>query len=165
MCPELVLAHKEMLQKCNMHIPLNHVTVQKYGIAAGFTASNVQIKFSAKLSKRVFIGFVLDTAASGLITENPFYIQHFGITSVTLKVNGQKMPADDLECDYAAGDFQRAYLNTLAALGLDTGSRGITITPEEFATAITSTATRYHQDRSTVLSFRLRTASAVSLLK
>ena len=132
-CPELVLAHKEMLQKCNMHIPLNHVTVQKYGIAAGFTSSNIQLNFPAKLPKRVFLGFVLDTAASGLITENPFNFQHFGITSVTLKVNGQKMPADDLECDYTLGDYQRAYLNTLATLGLDTGSRGISITPEEFA--------------------------------
>ena len=131
--PELILSHKEMLRTTSIRLPLNRVTVQKYGIPLGFTSHAATLNFPAKLPKRVFIGFVSNTASAGAFGENPFNFQNFGITNITLKVNGEPVPSDGLETNYATGDFQRAYLNTLSALGLDNGNRGISLTPEEFA--------------------------------
>jgi hypothetical protein len=49
--PELVLAHKEMLQKGNMRFPLNRVTVSRYGIATGFISVSIPMNYPAKLPK------------------------------------------------------------------------------------------------------------------
>ena len=130
--PELVLAHKEMLQKGNMRFPLNRVTVSKYGIAAGFKSVSIPMNFPAKLPKRLFMGLVSNVASAGQRDKNPFNFQNFGLQDLTLTVNGVQVPMNGLEMDFTKKDYMRAYLNTLQALGLDTDNRAIDITPEEF---------------------------------
>jgi hypothetical protein len=132
-CPELILAHKEMLQSTNMRIPHSRVTVNKYAIGNGIQSSTVGLNFPAKLPKRIFIGFVLNTASTGTITENPFRFQNFGLVDLKVALSGEHIPAGGIVTDYAANDYQRAYLNTLAALGLDNDNRAIWLKPEEFA--------------------------------
>jgi hypothetical protein len=131
--PELVLAHKEMLQKGNMRFPLNRVTVTRYGIASGFKSVSVPMNFPAKLPKRLFIALVGNTASTGTRNLNPFYFKNFGLQDLSLSVNGVQVPMNGLEMDYAKGDSMRAYLNTLASLGHDVDNQAIDITPEEFA--------------------------------
>ena len=48
-------------------------------------------------------------------------------------MTGEHVPVDGISADYANGDYQRAYINTLAALGLDNDNRAIWLKPEEFA--------------------------------
>ena len=117
--PELVLAHKEMLQKGNMRFPFNRVTVTRYGIAAGFKSISVPMNFPAKLPKRIFLGLVSNAATTGTRNKNPFNFQNFGLQDLTLTVNGVQVPMNGLQMDYAKKDYMRAYLNTLQALGLD----------------------------------------------
>jgi ribonucleoside-diphosphate reductase beta chain len=135
--PELVLAHKEMLQKGNMRFPLNRVTVTRYGIATGFKAVSVPMNFPAKLPKRIFIGLVSNEASTGTRNKNPFNFQNFGLQNLTLTVNGVQVPMNGLEMDYEKNDCMRAYLNTLQALGLDGDNRAIDITPEDFLNGYT----------------------------
>ena len=130
--PELVLAHKEMLQKGNMRFPLNRVTVSKYGIAAGFKSVSIPMNFPAKLPKRLFMGLVSNLASGGQRDKNPFNFQNFGLQDLTLTVNGVQVPMNGLEMDFTKKDYMRAYLNTLQALGLDTDNRAIDIMSDEF---------------------------------
>jgi hypothetical protein len=131
--PELVLAHKEMLQKGNMRFPLNRVTVSRYGISAGFTSVSIPMNFPAKLPKRVFIGLVSNVASTGQRDKNPFNFQNFGLKDLSLTVNGVQLPMSGLQMDYATKDYTRAYINTLQALGLDTENRAIDISLKDFA--------------------------------
>jgi hypothetical protein len=132
-CPELILAHKKMLQTSNIRIPINRVTVSRYGISDGFSKSSIALNFPAKLPKRLIIGFVTNAASDGSLATNPFNFEPFGLTSIEVKVNGTPVPANGLELDYTAGDYQQAYLNTLASLGLDNSNRCINLTPKDFA--------------------------------
>jgi hypothetical protein len=132
-CPELILAHKEMLQKCNMRFPHNRVTVSKQTIGTGVQSDTLRLNFPAKLPKRIFVGFVLNTASTGTITENPYRFQNFGLENIYASVTGEHVPVDGITTNYTTGDFQRAYINTLAALGLDNDNRAIWLKPEEFA--------------------------------
>ena len=132
-CPELILAHKEMLQTANIRMPHNRVTVNKHAIGTGIQSNTIGLNFPAKLPKRIFIGFVLNTAASGTITENPFRFQNFGLVDLKVTLSGETVPTGGIVTDYATKDYQRAYLNTLAALGLDNDNRAIWLKPEEFA--------------------------------
>jgi hypothetical protein len=135
--PELVLAHKEMLQKGNMRFPLNRVTVSRYGIASGFKSISIPMNFPAKLPKRVFIGLVSNTATTGQRDKNPFNFQNFGLEDIALTVNGVQLPMNGLQMDYTKKDYMRAYLNTLQSLGLETDNRAIDITAAEFGGGFT----------------------------
>ena len=130
--PELVLAHKEMLQKGNMRFPLNRVTVSRYGIATGFTSVSIPMNFPAKLPKRLFIGLVSNVASTGQRDRNPFNFQNFGLKDLNLTVNGVQLPMNGLQMDYATNDYTRAYINTLQALGLDTDNRAIDTSHQDF---------------------------------
>ena len=129
--PELVLAQKEMLQETNMRFPLNRVIMQRYGIASGFKSLSVPLSFPGKLPKRIFIGLVLNTAATGSRSLNPFNFANFGLTDITLTVNGTEQGSKNL--NFGTGDIQSAYLRTLAALGLDIDDRSINLTTDDFA--------------------------------
>ena len=131
--PELVLAHKEMLQKGNMRFPLNRVTVSRYGIATGFTSISIPMNFPAKLPKRVFIGLVSNTASTGQRNKNPFNFQHISLKNSNLTVNGVQLPMNGLQMDYATNYYTRAYINTLQSLGLDTDNRAIDVNQKEFS--------------------------------
>jgi hypothetical protein len=130
--PELVLAHKEMLQKGNMRFPLKRVTVSRYGIATGFTSVSIPMNFPAKLPKRVFIDLVSNIASTGQRDKNPFNFKNFGLKDLSLTVNGVQLPMNGLQMDYATKDYTRAYINTLQALGLDTDNRAIDISHKDF---------------------------------
>ena len=132
-CPELILAHKEMLQTTNMRMPHNRVTVTKYTIGNGVQSNSVPLNFPAKLPKRIFIGFVLNTAATGNIGENPFRFQNFGLEDLHVSLTGEIVPTGGIATNYTTNDYQRAYLNTLSALGLDNDNRAIWLKDEEFA--------------------------------
>jgi hypothetical protein len=116
-----------------MRIPHNRVTVSKYAIGVGIQSHSIPLNFPAKLPKRIFIGFVLNTASTGAITENPFRFQNFGLVDLRIALTGEHIPGGGIITDYANGDYQRAYINTLAALGLGNENRAIWLKPEEFA--------------------------------
>jgi hypothetical protein len=131
-CPDLLLAHKEMLQKGNMRFPHNRVTVNKYGIAQGFQTATIPLNFPSKLPKRVFIGFVTNAASAGTLNLNPFNFANMGVQDISLSVNGVPTPATGLQVDYEHDNYQRAYLSTLEALELDNGNRAIDLTYSDF---------------------------------
>ena len=131
--PELVLAHREMLNKANMRFPMNRVTVTRHSIAAGFKSIDIPLNFPAKLPKRLFLTFVANTACAGALNENPFNFKNFGVEKLMVHVNGVNMPSDGLTIDYANNNCQRAYLNTLATLGIDNENKAIDLSLEEFA--------------------------------
>ena len=114
-------------------MPHNRVTVNKHAIGSGIQSNTIGLNFPAKLPKRIFIGFVLNTAALGTITENPFRFQNFGLVDLKVTLSGETIPTGGIVTDYASKDYQRAYLNTLAALGIDNDNRAIWLKPEEFA--------------------------------
>jgi hypothetical protein len=136
--PELILAHKGMLQKGhNMRFPMNRVTMSRYALSTGITSQNVTLSFPAKLPKRIVVGFVKNSSVTGAFDENPFNFKPFDVQKLHLNVNGLQLPASGLEMKFANKDYYRAYLNTLAALDMDTGNSAICITPKDFESGYT----------------------------
>jgi hypothetical protein len=132
--PQLVLSHKEMLDKGhNFRIPINHVTMLRQGIAAGFTSSDIALTFSKQLPKRIFVVFVSNAAVSGARNLNPYNFANFGIKSLSLYVNGMQNPTGGLQMDYTKKQYARAYLNTLSALGMDVANRVPNFTLDDFS--------------------------------
>ena len=72
---------------------------------------------------------------NGAFAENPFYFNNNGITDLQIVAGGDMYPREALKMNFTTGDYEQAYISTLGAIGLDTGNRGITITPSEWAAA------------------------------
>ena len=130
--PEMIAAHTEMLNTTPMRLPQTQVNVRAHNLETGCRSKTIDISLQSKLPKRIVVGFVAQAASSGAYNNNPFNFQNFGLTSIHLTLSGQSIPADGLAMDYSAGDYNRAYLNTLAALEINTGNRAIALNPKEF---------------------------------
>lgn len=128
----LIVAHKQMLSKTNMRFAMNRVTVNKYNIGRDFQSTSVSLNYPGKLPKRLFIGFVKNSASTGARNENPFNFEHFKLSEIGLTVNGTPIPAYKLTADFEKKEVQQVYLNTLASLGLDTTNRALDITQGDF---------------------------------
>jgi len=128
--PDVIEAHRAILRDHNFHIPFTQVNLRTFQIPAKGTSANFSNIFVDKLPRQIVIALVRQDRVNGKYNLNPFKFEHFNLLHLEVKVNGQTIPADSLTMDYNIKDYQRAYLNTLAALGLDTGNNGLTLTPD-----------------------------------
>jgi hypothetical protein len=133
--PELIMAHRQMLTDSNFRFPHTAVTMRKHTIAAGSSEKDIAELIGEKLPKRIVVGLVNHKRVTGDYSLNPFKFENFNMTSISLKVGGNAVPREALITDYSKGDYARAYLSTLGALGLDIGNRALTLTPELWAEA------------------------------
>lgn len=131
---DLVLAHREMLKVSNIRLPHTGVTVRKFNIAAGVREHTIVDLFKTKMPKRIVVGLVGHTRSGGDYTLNPYKFENFGLTDIAVKMGGAHIPREPLKMDYATEDYSRAYLSTLAALGLDSGNDALAIPPTLWAT-------------------------------
>lgn len=131
--PDLVMAHRDALNTCNFRIPFTNVQLHHYAIPAQLSSHTVTNMFPGKLPKRIVVGLVLQARMNGAYNLNPYKFEPFGLKSIGITLNGQSIPAKPLEMNYARGDYMRAYLSALGALGLDIGNRSIALTPETWS--------------------------------
>jgi len=132
---EVIVAHREILKEHNFDIPFTQVNMKTFQIAANMTSATFSNIFNDKLPRRIVIALVQQDRVTGKYNLNPFKFQHFNLHALTVTVNGLPIPSDPLTMNYNDRDYQRAYLNTLGALGLDVGNNGLTLTPELWESA------------------------------
>ena len=65
-------------------------------------------------------------------TENPFFIQLAGVSSIALYINDMSLPAQPIKLDITNSDYLQAYMNVYTGYGQDTEDFTNGITPEEF---------------------------------
>jgi hypothetical protein len=135
--PELILAHRDMLNHTNFRLPLTKVKIDAYQIATGSSSAEFTDLFKTKLPKRIVVGLIAHARTSGAYNKNPFKFDNMSATQVAVTVGGSTIPRDPLVMNYGAHSYGRAYLNTLAALGYDIGDRSIVVNPNLWAFAYT----------------------------
>lgn len=133
--PEVIEAHRELLREHNFRIPFTQVNLRTFQIGRGMTSATFPNVFTDKIPKRIVVALVQQNRMTGKSELNPFKMEHFDLQRLTVTVGGKSIPALPLSMDYSAKDYQRAYLNTLGALGLDVGNRSIVLTPELWESA------------------------------
>ena len=132
---DVIVAHREILKEHNFDIPFTQVNMKTFQIASNMTSATFSNIFNDKLPRRIVIALVQQDRVTGKYNLNPFKFQHFNLQALTVTVNGLPIPSDPLTMNYSDRDYQRAYLNTLGALGLDVGNNGLTLTPELWESA------------------------------
>jgi hypothetical protein len=130
---DLVLAHKSLLQSRNYRLPYTRVIMKTDTVAAGLSDLTRNNFHQGLKPSRVTIFMAKSAAVNGAYNANPFAFENFKLTSLVLKIGKDKYPAEDFTMDHANGVYLPSYINTLAALGLDQGTRALSITPEEWS--------------------------------
>lgn len=85
------------------------------------------------LPKVVIVGMVDSRAYDGDITRNPWNLQHFGCTEMSLKVQNVRTPQEPYRPDFANKLFTREYNSVFQNAGIKITNEGNCITKELFA--------------------------------
>ena len=80
-----------------------------------FTEENL---FRGHIPKMIVLTMVPTDAYVGSYTRNPYNFQHYKVSSIGLKQNGENTPIQRLEPDFTNGNYQREYLNILSSCSL-----------------------------------------------
>ena len=106
----------------------NHVIPVK----SGATFLQEDQMFNNVIPAKVVVAHVNQTGFTGDYTENPFYIQFAGVSSIALYINDMSLPAQPMKLDITNSDFLQAYMNVYTGYGQDTEDFTNGLTPEEF---------------------------------
>ena len=105
---------------------MNETQMHKYVLARNTPSTSFRIHNGGVLPKTVIVTMVTTRAADGDYERNPFTFHHHFARRISLMVNGQKVPADDLEMDFeqANPEIARVYHWMYENTGALEGERG-----------------------------------------
>lgn len=112
--PSVILAHELALAKMPAKYPIKRVVVSPVVVpmkTAKMTLTNIS-GTEGGMPNRVLAAFFASERVSGDYTLNPFKIEHFCITELSLKVGSRAIPYySPLKFDFANDDYMEGYLS------------------------------------------------------
>lgn len=125
------LAHKVTLQKdITMKYPVRKVQMKFF--TRGMQRSDLSEPnlINGTLPRRIIIGLVDSAAFNGDLSKSPFNFQHFNMTSVVLRKNGQAVPFSEIEMNFEQKCALQGYLALMSGTGnLFRNNHGLHIQP------------------------------------
>lgn len=135
--PSLAIAHEQMLQRMNAHLPIRRVTMKMVSVPARQSAVNADNIFLGEQPNRIVMAMVSDEAMAGGYQQNPFNFQHFNVNYLALYVNGEIVPNRPFQPDFTNGRYIREYAQLFDGIGALFADKGLAISREEFANGFT----------------------------
>jgi hypothetical protein len=116
--PAVALAHEKALEKGNAKYPMKRVLVKSFAIARGMMSHNQDNLFLSQTPTRLVIGLVESAAFNGAYAKNPFNFKHFGLTYLSLNLDGRSVMGKPLSLDFEHNKYSKAFFGSKVALGL-----------------------------------------------
>ena len=89
--------------------PLYRIIMRDLQVPAGVESHPVNNFCSGVLPTKVLMGFVRSEAKQGDYRYNPFNFQHFNVSSIHFKINGQMVNGEALKMNYANDDVAQGF--------------------------------------------------------
>lgn len=113
---------------------INNVDLKTITIPANVATYAQDNLYTGQLPVRLVLGMVDNAAVQGSYTNNPYNFQHFGVTDLTLTVNGK---AIQHTMDFAGGNYLGSYASLFSALNKRFSNFGNGINRLEYAKGYT----------------------------
>jgi hypothetical protein len=113
--PSVLQGHSVGLMKRNAIYPFTRSNVVSYSIPKGSMSYNKDNLFlQSQLPKFVIVGMVKTQAYNGVLADDPFYFNHFDVSSVGLYKDGQSAPYREIyEPNFENDLFFRDYVKSI----------------------------------------------------
>ncbi|XP_069092638.1 uncharacterized protein F54H12.2-like [Pleurodeles waltl] len=130
--PSVRLVHTKALQLLNAKYAIERVALRIFSIPVGTRLTQQQNLFLGQLPKLIIIGFVDNTAFSGLYTSNHFNSKHYNINYAALVHKGAVIPAKSFISSFGTSNFDWEYLGLVAMTGKHLCDSGVIVSIEEY---------------------------------
>ncbi|XP_069064798.1 uncharacterized protein F54H12.2-like [Pleurodeles waltl] len=135
--PSVRLAHAEALQLSNAKYAIERVALKIFSIPASSRLTKQQNLVLGQLPKLIIIGFVDNTAFSGLYNSNPFNFKHYDINYAALVHKGAVIPAKPFTPNFGTSIFVQEYLGLVLITGKHLRDSGVVVSREGYAAGYT----------------------------
>lgn len=112
--------------------PMREIQMKTYNLPTGTISHYNETIISGYLPDRLVIGLVDAKNVHGSFTTNPLVFQDFGITNVNVTCNSEVQTNVNMELDFAANRYVRAYSALFEGLGISDCDSGVDLSLEEF---------------------------------
>ena len=112
--------------------PMDRVEVRTHTIDSGTTSRNLENIYVGTAPRFALIGFVNNEASSGSYKKNPFWFQHYNLSSISCFLNSVMVNRKPFIPDYDLPYMGELYINFLKVIGQLNNNITTTITPEQF---------------------------------
>jgi len=132
--PSVFLAHAKALGNGTAKYPIRRVVCKTFTVPNGFRDVSHEKLFSGQLSTRIVIGLVNNQAFNGSGEHNPFNVQHFNATEISVYLDGQQQSGiKPIVMSYADRHYIHAYNTLFSATGKICRDEGIDIDRNDYA--------------------------------
>lgn len=114
----IVEAHHNALRISTAKYPITMNKLKPFTIPKGAFDANIDNVHSGQLPRRIFIAFVKNLAYYGDYNLNPFYFEHFNISSLAVYLDGIQYPAKAFAPDFSEKVYQRELYSLYEALDM-----------------------------------------------
>ena len=130
---KMMIAHEKILKISPAIYPITRSIVKHFTVPGGvFSASQYNI-FRGQIPRNVLVVLVDSEAFSGVKTKNPFNFQHFNVSQICLKIDGNQYPTKSFTPNFEQGVFRRELRALYDNIGTGIDNQGCLIGDEEFS--------------------------------
>ncbi|XP_060559446.1 uncharacterized protein F54H12.2-like [Ruditapes philippinarum] len=109
----VLIAQEKLIQEKLAIYPYLRTEIKTTAIASGQFSYSADDIFQGLVPSKLIVGLVPSAAFNGDYTQNPFNFKHYNCSFVGLYVDGQSLPSQPMQPNYAADQYVECY-RTLA---------------------------------------------------
>jgi hypothetical protein len=127
-------AHATTLKRVPAIYPTRRVECKSFVVPGNVPSIRKDNIFTGTIPKTFVFGLVDATAFNGTYGTNPFNFKNYGVTSVTLTVNGEELPFKQFNLNYTNNKehFMQAYGTLFSGTGKMNYNTGLDISREDY---------------------------------
>ena len=133
----IVKRHQALILKHNAILPINRVTVKKFAFATGLSQAYIPNAYTGTLPKSLILGMISQTALNGSVETNPYNFQPFGVNYVSIRINGEEVPAEPYRPKFSDSLVIREYRGLFDNIGIAHNDLGNDVSLKHFESGCT----------------------------
>jgi len=115
--PSVQIALEQVLRKRNAIYNIHRTDMKSFTIPKDNLAFSREHISLGLCPKYAIVGFVETEAMQGHRKKNPFDFQHFNLKQISMNVDGEQIPLNGINCDYAGEQWLEGYQSLVDIVG------------------------------------------------
>ena len=100
-----MMGHNAGLEISDSVYPFQRTDIRTFNVSDNLYATNLEDIWQGEVPTRLVVGMVKLQAYNGDMSLNPFYFQHFNVSSIGFFVDGEPTPQESIKMDVENGQY------------------------------------------------------------